>query len=274
MLIEKQIRHQPPTAGIAFREQTPAPRIQSARYKVRVARTAAELDAALQLRFEVFNLELGEGLATSYATGRDEDTYDAACDHLIVEHVDTGKIIGTYRLQTPERAATGRGFYSAVEFDMTTLPGDVIVAALELGRACIAREHRHTETLYMLWKGIAAHALRHGKRYLFGCCSLTSQDPREGWSVMDQLARGGHVHPTLSVTPRTGFECFAAESLGAAATPLAGETKIPKLFRSYLRFGAKVCGPPAIDRQFGTIDYFVLMDLGAMDPQTSKLFFS
>src|SRR3712207_6948652 len=27
------------------------------------------------------------------------------------------------------------------------------------------------------------------------------------------------------------------------------ETVLPKLFRTYLRFGAKVCGPPALDRR-------------------------
>jgi putative hemolysin len=33
---------------------------------------------------------------------------------------------------------------------------------------------------------------------------------------------------------------------------------ISLLFRGYLRLGAKVCGPPAYGRQFGTTDYFVL----------------
>jgi len=52
------------------------------------------------LRFKVFNLELGEGLAASHATGLDVDPFDEFCDHLIVEEVATGKVVGTYRLQT------------------------------------------------------------------------------------------------------------------------------------------------------------------------------
>ena len=42
---------------------------EAGRYVVRFARTPEELDAALRLRFEVFNLELSEGLASSFLTG-------------------------------------------------------------------------------------------------------------------------------------------------------------------------------------------------------------
>jgi putative hemolysin len=33
------------------------------------------------------------------------------------------------------------------------------------------------------------------------------------------------------------------------------------LLRAYLAIGAKICGPPAIDREFGTIDFLTLLDL-------------
>jgi len=38
--------------------------INSGRFIVRLARTSEEVDAVLKLRFEVFNLELGPGLAS------------------------------------------------------------------------------------------------------------------------------------------------------------------------------------------------------------------
>jgi putative hemolysin len=40
--------------------------------------------------------------------------------------------------------------------------------------------------------------------------------------------------------------------------------EIPKLLRAYLAIGAKICGPPALDRQFRTIDFLTLLDLAAM----------
>lgn len=46
----------------AFREAIPQKELIEGRYHLRFARTPEELDAVLKLRFEVFNLEIGEGL--------------------------------------------------------------------------------------------------------------------------------------------------------------------------------------------------------------------
>jgi putative hemolysin len=75
-------------------------------YRLRLAETEAERTAACQLRFRVFNLEVGEGLAESYAIGMDRDAYDEVCDHLVVEEKSTGRIVGTYRMQS---GTTARG---------------------------------------------------------------------------------------------------------------------------------------------------------------------
>jgi putative hemolysin len=241
--------------------------LREGRYLLRFANSAMDLDAVLKLRFEVFNLELGEGLQSSFRTQRDRDEFDAQCHHLMVEDTEDGNVIGTYRIQTNEMAAAGNGFYSAGEFDLSHLPNDVVLNSMELGRACIAPAHRHTSVLYLMWRGIAAYTMQARKRYLFGCCSLTSQDAREGWEVRNQLQRGGHVHPELRVLPQAGFACETEDDA------LLIEAKIPKLFRAYLRFGAKVCSPPTIDRQFKTIDYFVLMDCYQLSPAAYQMFF-
>ena len=102
-------------------------------YLVRLATTEEDLLAAQKLRFEVFNIELQEGLQESFDTGLDRDPFDAICDHLVVEEVLTKKVVGTYRLQTGRRAAANRGYYSAQEFDFTPLEplrGEMV----ELGR--------------------------------------------------------------------------------------------------------------------------------------------
>ncbi|MBI1762764.1 MAG: GNAT family N-acetyltransferase [Acidobacteria bacterium] len=253
---------------------TPPLALQTERYALSLTQTAAELDAVLRLRFAVFNLEMGEGLAASYQTGRDEDEFDRQCQHLIVRDRQNGAIVGTYRLQTNEMAAAGRGFYSATEFDLTQLPARVLAQSLELGRACIAQQHRHTEVLLLLWRGIAAYLQHTGKQYVFGCCSVTSQDARAAWSLTRQLAQGGHLDKGLFVPPQPGFECELEEdALTVGQGAAAPEAQMPKLLRSYLRFGAKVCGPPAIDREFKTIDFFVLFDVTVLDGRAQQLLF-
>ena len=81
-----------------------------AHYATRLARNVAEVRSAQAMRFQVFNLELNEGLEQSYATGLDEDPFDAVCDHLVVEHLPSATIVGTYRLQTGQNAATHLGY--------------------------------------------------------------------------------------------------------------------------------------------------------------------
>ncbi len=51
---------------------------------------------------------------------------------------------------------------------------------IELGRACVQRQHRNLVVLGLLWKGIADYAKERGGRYLIGCSSLTSQDAKAG----------------------------------------------------------------------------------------------
>src|SRR5271155_5117993 len=86
-------------------------------YAARLACNAEEIRATQMLRFQVFNLELNEGLAQSYASGLDADPFDAVCDHLLVEHLPSRQVVGTYRLQTGLNAAKNLGYYSAQEFE-------------------------------------------------------------------------------------------------------------------------------------------------------------
>ncbi|MBI3449485.1 MAG: GNAT family N-acetyltransferase [Acidobacteria bacterium] len=259
-----------PEAYPAFREALPTTETAQGRYRVRFAKSSDDLDAVLRLRFDVFNLELGEGMDASFETGRDEDAFDPLCHHLMVEEAATGRLVGTYRMMTSSMAARGRGFYSAGEFYLGLLPDAVLDQAIEVGRACIHADFRNRQTLYLLWKGLASYMTWNRKRYLFGCCSLTSQDPAVGIGALARLAADGAVDRDLRVVPLPGLECRLTP---ADAMP-AGETRLPILFRTYLRHGAKVLGPPAIDRDFKTIDFFTCLDVASMAPEHRRLFFS
>lgn len=248
----------------------PSWQIGEGRYVTRFARTTAELFAALKLRFEVFNLELGEGLQDSFLTGRDMDEFDLQCHHLIViDTEDRDRVVGTYRMQTSDMARAGRGFYSNVEFELSKLPPEVLSDSIELGRACVAQDHRNTAVLFLLWRGLAAYLTHNRKRYLFGCCSLTSQDPLDGLGVMRLLERNGQIDPFFNVTTQPGFECVADDDAAVES-----QVRLPKLFQIYMRYGARVCSRPALDRRFKTIDFLVMFDVKAIDEHSRKMFFS
>ena len=264
------------TAGISrardypvLRHAIPQLSLERQRYRVDFARGPRDLDEVQRMRFEVFNLELGEGLQNSFLTGKDQDDYDLNCHHLRVIDTATDRVVGTYRLQTSVMAARHKGFYSSDEFDLSALPGWMIESSVEVGRACVTREHRNRQALFMLWQGLAAYMTKNKKRFLFGCCSLNTQNPKVGRDTLAYLEQKGFMREDLRVVPRPGHECPDATDANGEPEPVV----LPGLFRSYLRFGGRVCGPPAIDRSFKTIDFFVVFDIRQMDRRAYEMFF-
>lgn len=236
-------------------------------YRLRVATTAEDLRASCELRFQVFNLEMGEGLSASFETGLDQDAFDRQCHHLIVEHKGLleaqHRIVGTYRLQTRTVAEQGVGFYSANEFHLADLPEGMLDQAVELGRACIAPDHRNRSVLLLLWKGLRAYIEAAGKRYFFGCNSLTTQDTALGWATYRWLTEKGHARSDFLVRPTDAYRC---EEPAHSASCLP-RVKIPPLFAAYMRYGSKICSEPALDREFGTVDFLTVHDLFEMAPE-------
>lgn len=226
-------------------------------YRVRLAMDDDDRHCLYRLRFLVFNLELNEGLEASYLDGLDRDQFDGVCDHLMVEHRGSGRVVGTYRLQTGLTAEHNLGYYSAQEFNFSPyepLRDEVV----ECGRACIHREFRSFEVLNLLWRGVALYSVARGARYLIGCSSVTSQDTNLG-SAMYHRLKNYLVEPELQTAPTKpySFELLAE-----------GDEKPdpPKLLRAYLAVGARICGAPALDRGFKTIDFLTLLDLEKMAP--------
>lgn len=238
-------------------------------YVARFARDTSDLERIQKLRFEVFNRELGEGLEESWANGMDRDPFDSHCHHLMVVHTESDAVVGTYRLQTWEMAQAGLGFYTATEFDLTSLPAEMFERSIETGRACVEKEHRNGRVIALLWKGLASYLIHNKKTILFGCCSLTSQDPHVARQTYEFLASGGFLHPLYKTAPTRAHLCYAPDFV----PDLDVSVRLPALFAAYLKVGAKVTGEPAIDREFKTIDFLALLDANQLEPAVRHTFF-
>lgn len=237
--------------------------VRAGSLEARAARNFAEIDAAMKLRFEVFNLELNEGLSGSYERGYDTDAYDAYCDHLIVEDTETGRVVGTYRLLLRSRADRNIGFYSENEFDISNLksiPGEI----LELGRSCIAASHRSFATISLLWAAISKYAAAHGVNYMFGCASLHSSDRDEVRRVYSHLSRNHMAPERFRVHPLDSCRMEMGGEVSEESDIRDGMRKTPAILKGYLRAGAVICGPPAYDAEFGTADLLVLHEMSGM----------
>lgn len=233
------------------------------RYSLLVAREDHEVLAAQRLRHQVFAEEMGATL-DSDVPGLDIEKFDEFCDHLVVREDRTGEIVGTYRMLPPERAGAAGGLYSDTEFDLSTL-ADLRPSLVETGRSCVHPDHRTGGVVSLVWAGIARYMLLSGHRYLAGCASVPLADGGSFCAgVWDTVRAKHYAEDALRVTPLHAWDDTAIERPKRAA--------LPPLLRGYLRLGAKVCGPPAHDADFGVADFFVLLDLHNVDQRYIKFF--
>ncbi|MFW9263994.1 GNAT family N-acetyltransferase [Nostoc sp. CALU 546] len=232
------------------------PVLQTEKYILRLASTKEELESIFRLRFEVFNLELGLGFSTSNFTQMDIDKFDAVCHHLILISKQTGKTIGTYRMQTYIMASQRLGFDAADIFNLNAIPTSVLQASVEVGRTCIAKEYRNSQALLLLWEGLANYLIWSKNQYFFGCASLLTQSPWQATCAYDYFRQNGLMHPSILVYPNSQFCLELPQNCLDSYT-----VEIPKILQAYLNIGAKICSLPAIDRQFKTIDFLTISNI-------------
>lgn len=238
--------------------------VRSGDIEIRLAETAAEVDAALSLRYRVFYQEMRAKPSAEVAARRqDFDDFDALCDHLLVIDRSVGRsadgVVGTYRLiRRPAAAKAGR-FYSEDEYDVSMIvayPGEV----LELGRSCIDREHRNRSTMQLLWSGIADYVGAYDIDVMFGCASIPgTTDPQELALPLSYLYHSHLAPPELR--PRA----LAARYVDMNLMPpeeidgRAALRTLPPLIKGYLRLNGWVGDGAVIDFDFNTVDVCVVV---------------
>ena len=234
-------------------------------YRVEVATSPEDLQKIIALRHHSFV----EDFAMSSPPGWiDFDHFDVTADHVILKHIDTKEILGSYRIICSEFS---QNFYSGEEFDLDrilSLDG----VKIELGRACIHREHRNGVTLNLVWKGIARYASLVKAKQLFGCASVKTISPEIAYSMY------WHLYPLFfnsqiaaRVLPK--YLCPRPSNVDLLPGWNIVEPQIPSLLKSYLQAGAHICSEPALDMLFGCVDFLTVLDLENIHPKYSRRYF-
>lgn len=228
---------------------------------VGLARSAADIDAVQRLRYEVFSHDLGA--VFPHATdGRDRDHYDQWCEHVIVREGVAGRIVGTYRILTPEQAVRAGGYYAESEFDIGSL-ARLRSGLVEVGRSCVHPDFRQGAAIMLLWSGVADVMRRGGYRYVLGCASVSLRDDGAAAAQVWRKVAGHLDDPQcLRVYP---LHRYPVERLGHDLP-----AKTPPLIKGYMKLGARVCGEPAWDPDFNTADLPVLLDVCRMDERYQR----
>ena len=240
-------------------------------FEIKITRDPDDIRQAQRLRFEVFNLEMNKGLKSSYARGLDIDDFDPICDHLIVREGKSGNVVGTYRLMLGSAARKNFGFYSEREFDLERIK-KVDGELLELGRSCAHKDYRDRGLIPLMWQAIAGYVKTHRVRYLFGCGSILTTEPREVGPLFSLLKQDYYAPDNLRVQPLPEKAFAGLDEHAAIGDKEALFVRLPSLIKGYLRVGSLVCGPPALDLEFGTTDLFLLLDAARASDEFLKRF--
>lgn len=245
--------------------------------KVRMAQNKKDIRAAQALRYEIFYKTMGAHPKFRQRLSRvDSDRYDGICEHLLLTTTDkvvnapkktrlaNGEtIIGCYRLLRRDVAARQKGFYSQGEFDlMPFLDGaGRYLNILELGRSCVHPDFRSGKGISLMWKGIGAFVAQHGIDVMMGCASFPGTDLQALAQPLSYLhhhhAGEGAWQVRAHDRHHIDMNMMAADAIDVKVARRA----LPAVLRGYIRSGALVGNGAVIDRQFNTVDVFVLMPM-------------
>ncbi|OFZ30675.1 MAG: hypothetical protein A2622_13475 [Bdellovibrionales bacterium RIFCSPHIGHO2_01_FULL_40_29] len=244
--------------------------IEVGSYILKTATHRDELKSAFLLRNEVF-------FGVDHSRGRlyDIDQFDSVCDHLIILHKETKAVVGTYRMN---HSSEETDFYSSMEFKLQTIISSK-KSCVELGRACIAENHRNGIVISLLWRGIYAYMKSCQADILFGCSSIKNMNSRQAALVMRYFESVDLIDQDYATEPQFVYHVpLLDEYLSEYSLPLSTdqlmEVKeiIPSLLKSYIKFGAKVTGPPAWDTVMNCMDFLTVMRVENLSNQVERKF--
>ncbi|OHC65559.1 MAG: hypothetical protein A2040_13725 [Rhodocyclales bacterium GWA2_65_19] len=236
---------------------------QHAGYTVALAHSEEEVREAQRLRYKVFVEELGAHIRTT-TPNHDIDRYDSFCDHLIVRENDANRIVGTYRILSPDAARRAGSYYSESEFFLSRLQ-NLRGRMVEVGRSCIHPNYRSGAVITLLWAGLAEYMVTRNHEYLIGCASIGMADG--GHNAANLF---GQIGPA-NMAPAE-YRVFPRHSLPFERLATRQPALIPPLIKGYLRIGAWVCGEPAWDPYFNTADLLMLLPMSRMNPRYMRHF--
>jgi L-ornithine Nalpha-acyltransferase len=249
--------------------------------QVQLARLRNDIRRAQRLRYEVFYEEMSAVPSlTAQMRRRDEDNYDAICDHLLV--VDTAlagngtswkpgrrpAVVGTYRVLRQEIAARRLGFYTQREYDVAPL-----LAArphhrfMELGRSCVLKPYRNRRSVELLWHGLWTYVREHKVDVMLGCASFEGSDANSHAMALSFLHHAALAPPEWRSRAHdrhyVPMDVLPKERIDAKAVLKT----LPPLIKGYLRLGAFVGDGAVVDRQFGTTDVLIILPVDRIDPR-------
>ena len=237
------------------------PALRRGRLRAREAQGERDLAACLALRATSFR---GDAAAS------DEDGFDPACRHVMVEDAGSGDLVCTFRLMPLARGAEIGRSYSAQFYDLAAL-GAFEAPVAEMGRFCMRPGVADPDVMRVAWGALARLVDEGGVGLLFGCSSFRGTEP-DTYGDAFALLKARHLAP-----PRWRPLVKAREVVRFAARLRRkpdlrrAAAAMPPLLRSYLGLGGWVSDHAVIDRDLGTMHVFTGLEIARIPPARARL---
>lgn len=237
-------------------------RLVKGRYSARITGAMEDIIAAQEFRSAHFG---------DPKQGLDGDRFDNICRHVLVEDLETNRIVACYRFLHLPDGGTIETSYAAQFYNLKRLlayPDPM----LEIGRFCVEQGANDPDILRICWALLTRFVDLFGIGLMFGCTSFSGTDMapyRSGFTLLK------HRH----LAPLCWMPQVRAPEVIPYAIDLANEKPdlkqanacLPPLLRSYLAMRGWVSDHAVVDRQLGTLHVFTGVEIAAI-PAARKRF--
>lgn len=249
--------------------------IRSGDITIRLAKTAAEVEAVQALRYRIFYEEQDAIPSPEVAKlKRDFDSFDEVADHLIVfdESKPTlkEKLVGNYRIMRHASNEAEVEYYTEHQFNIDKLKARH-ENIIELGRSCVELPYRTKPILQLLWQGLAEYMLYYDIQFFIGCASFRGVNPedyKEEFSYLHHFHLADEdIRPyTLDNENAVDMNFYPKDKIDERQA----FKKLPPLVKGYLRAGSKIGEGGSIDHQWGSTDVCMVFKTGQVTDRYRK----
>ncbi len=236
--------------------------IRVGRYRARYASSQIDVLAAQSLRYQCFNLSNKDEL--------DVDDFDALCQHVLIENLETEKLICCYRILKFDSGKNISSSYSSQFYDLKVIE-NFTEPMIEVGRFCIDPEVNDPSIVLTAWAALAQIVDHNETELLFGCSSFEGIEKEKYFDsfalLRDRYMAPDHWRPKIKAAQ---VFCYSKDLIYKVDKKKA-LLNMPPLLKTYLSMGAWVSDHAVVDLNMKTLHLFTGMEISKI-PKSRKKF--
>lgn len=231
----------------------------------RMAQTPEDLRKAQKLRYDMFFGPDADG------SKLDEDHFDAVCQHVLIEDIETEQLQACFRIMYFETGANIYKSYSAQFYDLIRL-STFQRPMIEIGRFCTATYATDPNILRLGWAVLTRYVDVNSIAMMFGCSSFPGNDLNPFKEAL-ALLKHCHLAPAewAPVVKSTDIDAYAVRLASHKPVLKSATAMMPSLLRTYLSMGGWVSDHAVIDRNLDTFHVFTCVEIVKIPHRRVKL---